>query len=82
MKTVDEVKGMLNGLLAADTQGLNDLVKEVEVLRQSAMKTLDKDESKKAMIFATEKLLKAQSAIISVKTRIDTYRFLLQEIEK
>lgn len=82
MKTVEEVKGMLTGLLAADTQGLNDLVKEIEALRHSAMNKLNADDSKQAMIFATEKLLKAQSVVISVKTRIDTYKFLLQEIEK
>lgn len=82
MKTIEQTKSMIATLLKQDEDGLKDILQEVESLKRQAARDMNTDAGKQGMILATKKILQAQSAVISIKTRIDTFRFLLEEIER
>ncbi len=82
MKSKEQIKEMLANLLKRDEDGLKDILQEVESLKRQAAKDLGNEANKQNMILATKKLLQSQSAVISIKTRIDTFRYLLEEIER
>lgn len=82
MKSKEQIKEMLSNLLLRDENGLKDILQEVESLKRQAARDLGNEANKQNMILATKKLLQAQSTVISIKTRIDTFRYLLEEIER